>query len=183
LLPFGGGYVRVNPSQVITSQQARHDEMTLDTEEMSKRGASVFQKADQFAQLHLVPNAPQWGRGLFDRRALFEPAGAAGLLSLQVPLDLGGFGLSFGDKVKVLHKLSQIDFSAAMALVNSHNVAAQLVNASPHELAPLYVSHLMRGTRRIRRVRSPTSIGLVARISRSEQTTLMTLRKSAGRLV
>ena len=119
--------------------------MTLDIEEMSKRGASVFEKADQFAQLHLVPNAPQWGRGLFDRRALFEPAGAAGLLSLQVPLGLGGFGLSFGDKVSVLHKLAQIDFSAAMALVNSHNVAVQLVKASPNELSPLYLNDLMRG--------------------------------------
>jgi alkylation response protein AidB-like acyl-CoA dehydrogenase len=74
---------------------------------------------------------------------LFEPAGAAGLLSLQVPLEFGGSDLSFGDKVKVLHKLARIDFSAAMALVNSHNVAVQLVKASPNVLAPLYVN-LMR---------------------------------------
>jgi alkylation response protein AidB-like acyl-CoA dehydrogenase len=120
--------------------------MIVDTEDLSKRAANAIEEAGQFAQRHLAPNAAQWGQGLFDRRALFEPAGVAGLLSLQVPLESGGLGLTFSDKVRVLHKLARIDFSAAMALVNSHNVAAQLVNASPHELAPLYVSHLMRGT-------------------------------------
>ena len=120
--------------------------MILDTEELSKRAANAIEQADQFAQHNLAPNAAQWGQGLFDRRALFEPAGASGLLSLQVPLKFGGLGLSFGDKVKALQKLARIDFSAAMALVNSHNVAAQLAQASPDELAPLYVSHLMRGS-------------------------------------
>ena len=120
--------------------------MILDTEELSKRAANAIEQADQFAQHNLAPNAAQWGQGLFDRRALFEPAGASGLLSLQVPLKFGGLGLSFGDKVKALQKLARIDFSAAMALVNSHNVAVQLAQASPDELAPLYVSHLMRGS-------------------------------------
>ena len=97
--------------------------MIIDTEELSKRTSSVIEEADQFAQRHLAPNAAQWGRGLFDRSALFEPAGSAGLLSLQVSIEFGGSDLSFADKVKVLYKLARIDFSAAMALVNSHNVA------------------------------------------------------------
>jgi len=120
--------------------------MISGTEELSKRAARTIEAADQFAQRHLATNAAQWGKGLFDRHALFEPAGASGLLSLQVPIEFGGLGLSFGDKVKALQKLARIDFSAAMALVNSHNVAAQLVKASPNELAPLYVSNLMRGS-------------------------------------
>jgi len=109
------------------------------------RAISAIKAADQFAQRHLAPNAAQWGQGHFDRQALFEPAGAAGLLSLQVSREFGGSDLSFSDKVKVLHKLAQIDFSAAMALVNSHNVAVQLVKASPDKLAPLYVDHLISG--------------------------------------
>ena len=120
--------------------------MIIDTEELSKRTSSVIEEADQFAQRHLAPNAAQWGRGLFDRSALFEPAGSAGLLSLQVPLEFGGSDLSFTDKVKVLYKLARIDFSAAMALVNSHNVAVQLVKASPHQLAPRYVRDLLSGS-------------------------------------
>jgi alkylation response protein AidB-like acyl-CoA dehydrogenase len=106
---------------------------------------TVFKEADLFVQRHLVLNASQWGRGLFERQALFEPAGEAGLLSLQVPRAFGGSDLSFGDKVKVLQKLARIDFSAAMALVNSHNVAVQLVKSSPYVLSPLYAGDLIRG--------------------------------------
>ena len=105
----------------------------------------VFKETDHFVKRHLVLKAAQWGRGLFERQALFEPAGEAGLLSLQVPRAFGGSDLSFGDKVKVLQKLARIDFSAAMALVNSHNVAVQLVKSSPYVLSPLYSGDLMRG--------------------------------------
>lgn len=119
--------------------------MILDQEGLSKHAAAVIEAAHQFAQTHLVPNAAPWGRGLFDRRALFEPAGSCGLLGLQVPREWGGSDLSFGDKVKVLQKLARIDFSAAMALVNSHNVAVQLVKSSPHVLTPLYADDLIRG--------------------------------------
>ena len=122
--------------------------MTLSTDRLPPHSDNVIQAADEFAQRHLVPNAAQWGRGLFDRKALFEPAGAAGLLGLQVPLAWGGMALPFTDTARVLHKLAQIDFSAAMALVNSHNVVAQLVKASPHTLAPLYAGNLMRGRRK-----------------------------------
>ena len=120
--------------------------MTFDTEDLSKRSGRVMEDAEHFARTHLVPNAAQWGRGHFDRQALFEPAGAVGLLSLQVPRTWGGMDLSFSDKVKVLQKLARIDFSAAMALVNSHNVAVQLVKSSPDVLAPLYAGDLMRGS-------------------------------------
>lgn len=120
--------------------------MIVQTEELSKRASSVIEEADRFAQRYLAPNAARWGRGHFDRSALFESAGSAGLLSLQVPLEFGGFDLSFADKVKVLYKLAQIDFSAAMAVVNSHNVAVQLVKASPHQLAPRYVRDLLNGS-------------------------------------
>ena len=120
--------------------------MNTEIADRSIRAIGVIKDADQFAEQHLAPNAAQWGKGLFDRRALFEPAGAAGLLGLQVPREFGGSDLSFVDKVKVLQKLAQIDFSAAMALVNSHNVAAQLVKASPNKLAPLYVANLLSGT-------------------------------------
>ena len=119
--------------------------MILGNAGLSKEANKLIKDAEQFAQQHLAPNAALWGQGQFDRQALFESAGAAGLLGLQVPLEFGGSNLSFTDKVKVLYKLAQIDFSAAMAMVNSHNVAAQLVKSSPNVLAPLYVPNLLRG--------------------------------------
>lgn len=119
--------------------------MISDAEGLPTPVDTVFKEADLFVQRHLVLNASQWGRGLFERQALFEPAGEAGLLSLQVPRAFGGSDLSFGDMVKVLQKLARIDFSAAMALVNSHNVAVQLVKSSPYVLSPLYAGDLIRG--------------------------------------
>ena len=119
--------------------------MILGNAGLSKEANKLIKDAEQFAQQHLAPNAALWGQGQFDRQALFESAGAAGLLGLQVPLEFGGSNLSFTDKVKVLYKLAQIDFSAAMAVVNSHNVTAQLVKSSPNVLAPLYVPNLLRG--------------------------------------
>jgi alkylation response protein AidB-like acyl-CoA dehydrogenase len=119
--------------------------MILGGEGSSKEATDLIRIAADFADLHLAPNAAHWGRGHFNRKALFEPAGDAGLLGLLVPHEFGGLNLSFEDKAKVLYQLARIDFSAAMALVNSHNVAAQLVNASPNLLAPLYVSQLIRG--------------------------------------
>ena len=119
--------------------------MILGREGSSKEATDLIQAATDFADQHLAPNAAQWGRGHFNRKALFEPAGDAGLLGLLVPHEFGGLNLSFEDTAKVLFQLARIDFSAAMALVNSHNVAAQLVKASPNLLAPLYVSQLIRG--------------------------------------
>lgn len=120
--------------------------MALNTEQFPEGAGSIMQAADLFAQAHLLPHAAHWGRGFFDRKALFEPAGAAGLMGLQVSREWGGLGLSFADKAKVLQQLAKIDFSAAMALVNSHNVVAQLAQASPQTLAPLYAERLMRGS-------------------------------------
>ena len=119
--------------------------MILGRDGSSQEATDLIRAATDFADQHLAPNAAQWGRGHFNRKALFEPAGDAGLLGLLVPHEFGGFNLSFEDTAKVLYQLARIDFSAAMALVNSHNVAAQLVNASPKLLAPLYVSQLIRG--------------------------------------
>ena len=50
--------------------------MISGTEDLSKRAASTIEAADRFAQQHLATNAAQWGKGLFDRRALFEPTSA-----------------------------------------------------------------------------------------------------------
>ena len=93
--------------------------MILGNAGLSKEANKLIKDAEQFAQQHLAPNAALWGQGQFDRQALFESAGAAGLLGLQVPLEFGGSNLSFTDKVKVLYKLAQIDFSAAMAVAGS----------------------------------------------------------------
>lgn len=105
----------------------------------------VHEAAYRFAQSHWSFHSARWGQAGLDARALFEPAGAAGLLGMQVPRSFGGQAWSFADMVKALQALARVDFSAAMALVNSHNVAAQLVNCSPEVLAPRYLPGLLSG--------------------------------------
>ncbi|MDM7944545.1 MAG: acyl-CoA dehydrogenase family protein [Hydrogenophaga sp.] len=101
--------------------------------------------AEHFATQCLVPHAAEWARGGWERRALFEAAGAAGLLGLQVPHERGGLALSFTDTAQVLHRLAGADFGAAMALVNSHNVATLLLRYSPDGLAPACLPDLLSG--------------------------------------
>jgi alkylation response protein AidB-like acyl-CoA dehydrogenase len=108
-------------------------------------GGAARTVADQFAKLHLVPLADRWADGDWDRRALFEPAGAAGLLGLQVPYERGGLALSFTETVQVLQRLAGADFGAAMALVNSHNVGTLLLRFSADSLVPVCLPGILGG--------------------------------------
>ena len=119
--------------------------MNLGTKDQPSAAGFAEESAQHFAQHHLLPNSARWARGLFEPKALFEAAGSAGMLGLQVPHELGGQALSFRDKVIVLETLARADFCAAMALVNSHNVAVQLAKCSPDILTPLYVAGLLSG--------------------------------------
>jgi alkylation response protein AidB-like acyl-CoA dehydrogenase len=108
-------------------------------------GSAARTVAEHFATQCLAPHAAQWARGGWERRALFDAAGAAGLLGLQVPQERGGLALSFTDTAQVLRCLAGADFGAAMALVNSHNVATLLHRYSPDVLAPACVPSLLSG--------------------------------------
>ena len=108
-------------------------------------GSAARTVAEHFATQYVAPRAARWARGDWERRPLFEAAGAAGLLGLQVPHERGGLALSFTDTAQVLHSLAGADFGAAMALVNSHNVATLLLRYSPDGLAPACLPGLLTG--------------------------------------
>lgn len=119
--------------------------MTAHTQPAFSNQGSAQHAAAHFAQTHLSPNAARWAQGAFDHKALFAAAGKAGLLGMRLPVQHGGLDLSFGEQSKVLHALAGADFGAAMALVNSHNVAVQLVQCAPNGLAPSYLTDLISG--------------------------------------
>jgi len=106
---------------------------------------AVRNVAERFAAEHLAPHAAGWARGSWEPRPMFEAAGEAGLLGLQVQREWGGLALSFTDTAQVLHTLAGADFGAAMALINTHNVATLLLRHSPNGLAPACLPGLLSG--------------------------------------
>lgn len=101
--------------------------------------------AKRFAEGYLATHAARRAQGSSEPRGLFEAAGAAGLLGLQVPQQNGGSGLSFEAMAQVLRTLAGTDFGATMALVNSHNIALLLLRYSPEALAPRLLPGLLSG--------------------------------------
>lgn len=107
----------------------------------------TIEAARRFAEETLAPNASAWetvGRLPDD---FFARAGAVGLLGVEVSPALGGAGAGFATKAAICEILAGADFGAAMALVNSHNVAKKIADSASPEIAAAYVPDLVRGTR------------------------------------
>lgn len=79
--------------------------------------------------------------------ALLSAAASAGLLGLEVSPRQGGLGLSFQSKCVVAELLGAADFSLAMTLINSHNIAAMLARRGSLELCAQWLDPLLRGER------------------------------------
>lgn len=76
---------------------------------------------------------------------LLAHASRVGLLRMEVPIQLGGLGLSFKAKCVVAARLAGIDFSLAMAIVNSHNIAALVASQGSETARRRWLEALMRG--------------------------------------
>lgn len=107
----------------------------------------IVDAARDFAAAHVTPHAQAWESGSADSRATLFAAGAAGLLGLELPVEHGGSGVSFGCKRQVAEILAGADFGLAMSVVNTHNVANHLARAAAPEVASRYVPALLSGQR------------------------------------
>lgn len=103
--------------------------------------------AHGFVAAHVKPNTQAWDRGLADSRAVLAEAARAGLLGLEVPVEHGGQGLSFGCKWRVAEILAAADFGLAMSVINTHNVANHLARTAAPEVVQRYVPALLSGQR------------------------------------
>ena len=88
-----------------------------------------------------------WDHGHADTRSVLPEAARAGLLGLEVPVEHGGQGLSFGCKWRVAEILAAADFGLAMSVINSHNVANHLARMAAPEVARQFVPALLSGQR------------------------------------
>ncbi len=107
---------------------------------------AIIAAAQDFADQYITPHAQAWEEQGGLPREFFARAGASGLLGLEVPASFGGAAQSFAVKAEVCEILAGADFGAAMALINSQNVAKKLVTAAP-EIAGAYVPDLVIGAR------------------------------------
>ena len=101
-----------------------------------------------FVDEQVAPAAAGWSMGAEPDPALFSKAGALNLMGIEVPTELGGLGLDFAAKIQVCEIIAAMDFGIAMALVNSHNVAARLCRTAPPNVRDKYLPGLMSGTLR-----------------------------------
>jgi alkylation response protein AidB-like acyl-CoA dehydrogenase len=107
----------------------------------------VVESARAFVASHVTPHVQAWDRGQADSRAVLPAAGAAGLLGLEVPVEHGGLGLSFGCKRQVAEILAGTDFGLAMSVINTHNVANHLARMAAPDVARRHVPALLSGHR------------------------------------
>jgi alkylation response protein AidB-like acyl-CoA dehydrogenase len=106
---------------------------------------SAIEKAQAFVAAHVAPNVQAWDRGDADTRAVLPEAARAGLLSLEVPVEHGGQGLSFGCKWRVAEALAAADFGLAMSVINTHNVAHHLARSAAPGVVQAFVPGLLTG--------------------------------------
>lgn len=109
----------------------------------SAAGHALIAGARAFSR-EIAPDIVAWERAQAMPRTVFEKAAALGLTSLQVPESLGGRGESFSVKAEIAGVLAQADFGVAMAIINTHNVAAKLAslagNSALHAVLPALIT-------------------------------------------
>jgi alkylation response protein AidB-like acyl-CoA dehydrogenase len=106
---------------------------------------NLLAQTSEFATQQIAPHAARWARERLTAQALHPLAANIGLLGVQVPVVLGGHGMSFGCKAQAAETLAAADFGVAMALVNTHNVAEQLARLGSPGLAQRLVPKLVSG--------------------------------------
>ncbi len=91
----------------------------------------IVERARDFGRRVVAPHAGQWE---LERRVPIEALRAAcaeGLGGIELPRAVGGLGLRFSAKLRVVEELAKFDFAFAFSLVNHHNGAMRVAHAQP----------------------------------------------------
>ncbi len=77
---------------------------------------------------------------------VYRKAGKAGLLSICVPVEHGGLGLSFGAKTRAFDIVSETAMGTAFSLINTHNIAERFAEGGSAEQRERWLPGLMDGS-------------------------------------
>lgn len=98
-----------------------------------------------FASTVVVDLAAKWSCGHALDPAVFQEAARFGLFGAELPLETGGLGLDFLARTELFATLAAVDFGFAMSLVNTHNVALNLVRIGTGEQRATYLPRILAG--------------------------------------
>ncbi len=104
---------------------------------LTQSETALVNRARQFASEVVAPRAAGWQRGQLDPQATLREACNAGLATIELPSNLGGHGMRFAAKLRIVEELAKADFGFAFALVNHHNALVRVAQAEENTRARL----------------------------------------------
>ena len=100
-----------------------------------------------FRDTVVTPNVNRWETEKRMAPEALREASAIGLLSMEVPTTLGGLGMSFAQKCRVVEVLSAVSMPFAFSLVNTGNVAARVARLGTDRHREQFLADLVAGRR------------------------------------
>ncbi|WP_419552351.1 acyl-CoA dehydrogenase family protein [Candidatus Poriferisodalis sp.] len=101
----------------------------------------------QFRDTVVAPNVTRWESEKRMAPEALREASGIGLLAMEVPAALGGLGMNFAQKCRIVEVLSAVSMPFAFSLVNTGNIAARVANLGSEVHRERYLADLMAGRR------------------------------------
>tara|TARA_Y100001970_G_scaffold182765_1_gene222275 strand:- start:17427 stop:18587 length:1161 start_codon:yes stop_codon:yes gene_type:complete len=107
----------------------------------------LLTQVTEFRDREIAPYVIDWEKTRTFPANAIASAHELGLLGMEISPELGGLGMSFGQKLKVLDVLSEVSMPYAFSLVNSHNVAARLARHGTEDQKDRFLPDLLSGNK------------------------------------
>ncbi len=106
---------------------------------------NLLLQVQDFRDQLITPHVLEWERNRTFPAENIAAAHQLGLLGMEIEPEMGGLGVSFGQKLQILDLLSEVSMPFAFSLVNSHNVAARLARHGTEEQRSRFLPDLLSG--------------------------------------
>lgn len=106
---------------------------------------NLLLQVQDFRDQLITPHVLEWERNRTFPAENIAAAHQLGLLGMEIEPEMGGLGVSFGQKLQILDLLSEVSMPYAFSLVNSHNVAARLARHGTEEQRSRFLPDLLSG--------------------------------------
>ncbi len=108
---------------------------------------SLVRDVQVFRDTVVAPNVARWESQKQMAPKALRDAASLGLLSMEVPTEMGGLGMSFAQKCRIVEVLSAVSMPFAFSLVNTGNVATRVAQLGSETHRERYLADLMAGRR------------------------------------